>query len=107
MVTADKALSHFHGILFDRSCPPHREGGRGVLISGSLARRRAQSMWAAIYHIANSEGPPSEIPADLHHAAQAFLDACFHRDVTRRANCVELLASEFCNPIAVPPYTAS
>jgi len=77
------------------------------MMTGNPPWPEFQSMWAAIYHIANSEGPPSEIPADLHHAAQAFLDACFHRDVTRRANCVELLASEFCNPIAVPPYTAS
>jgi serine/threonine protein kinase len=66
------------------------------MMTGSPPWPEFQSMWAAIYHIANSEGPPSGIPTDLTAVAQEFLDSCFERAVERRADCAQLLALDFC-----------
>eukprot|EP01010_Urceolus_cornutus_P000718 NODE_1230_length_1019_cov_240.205155_g944_i0.p1 GENE.NODE_1230_length_1019_cov_240.205155_g944_i0~~NODE_1230_length_1019_cov_240.205155_g944_i0.p1 ORF type:complete len:290 (-),score=73.62 NODE_1230_length_1019_cov_240.205155_g944_i0:120-989(-) len=53
------------------------------------------SMWAAIYHIANSVGPPSGIPGDLEPSLRDLIDQCFERDVSKRPSSKELLAHEF------------
>eukprot|EP00667_Euglena_gracilis_P005332 EG_transcript_5366 len=66
------------------------------MMTGSPPWPEFQSMWAAIYHIANSEGPPTGIPEDLTPVTQEFLDCCFERDVERRGDCSQLLAMEFC-----------
>eukprot|EP00995_Heteronema_vittatum_P000048 NODE_10068_length_297_cov_49.903226_g8300_i0.p3 GENE.NODE_10068_length_297_cov_49.903226_g8300_i0~~NODE_10068_length_297_cov_49.903226_g8300_i0.p3 ORF type:complete len:92 (+),score=35.99 NODE_10068_length_297_cov_49.903226_g8300_i0:25-276(+) len=58
-----------------------------------------QSMWAAIYHIANSEGPPAHMPQDLVEPAKSFMDSCFERDVNARASAKDLLAHPFCSEI--------
>eukprot|EP01012_Entosiphon_sulcatum_P030961 TRINITY_DN3856_c0_g1_i1.p1 TRINITY_DN3856_c0_g1~~TRINITY_DN3856_c0_g1_i1.p1 ORF type:complete len:529 (-),score=95.77 TRINITY_DN3856_c0_g1_i1:177-1763(-) len=49
------------------------------------------SMWAAIYHIANSSGPPSGMPPDLPPECKDFLHQCFNRDVSQRPDALALL----------------
>jgi serine/threonine protein kinase len=53
------------------------------------------SMWAAIYHIANSAGPPSGMPSNLGPALQKVLFLCFERDLTKRPSAKELLKLPF------------
>uniref|UniRef100_A0A7S4D2P5 Protein kinase domain-containing protein n=1 Tax=Eutreptiella gymnastica TaxID=73025 RepID=A0A7S4D2P5_9EUGL len=53
------------------------------------------SMWAAIYHIANSDGPPDGIPKDLEPDLQDLLDKCFERNPKKRATAAELLKHPF------------
>eukprot|EP01006_Ploeotia_vitrea_P050313 TRINITY_DN67445_c2_g1_i1.p1 TRINITY_DN67445_c2_g1~~TRINITY_DN67445_c2_g1_i1.p1 ORF type:complete len:515 (+),score=66.54 TRINITY_DN67445_c2_g1_i1:141-1547(+) len=58
-----------------------------------------QSMWAAIYHIANSSGPPSNMPENVPEYTQKFLDSCFERDVEVRGSAEDLLKMPFCAEI--------
>eukprot|EP00667_Euglena_gracilis_P004722 EG_transcript_4750 len=56
------------------------------------------SMWQAIYHIANSTGPPPNIPKDIvdqHPDLRDFLDLCFQRDVQLRPMAADLLHHSF------------
>jgi len=56
------------------------------------------SMWQAIYHIANSTGPPPNIPKDIvdkHPDLRDLLDRCFERDVNLRPSASELLQHTF------------
>ena len=50
------------------------------------------NMWAAVYKIANSTGPPPTIPKDCPPKMTSFLDRCFQRDPKKRASADELLA---------------
>jgi len=53
------------------------------------------SMWAAIYHIANSDGQPDLVPKDLEPDLQDFLDQCFQRNPSRRPTAAQLLGHQF------------
>eukprot|EP00668_Euglena_longa_P019587 GGOE01024366.1.p2 GENE.GGOE01024366.1~~GGOE01024366.1.p2 ORF type:complete len:514 (-),score=129.11 GGOE01024366.1:837-2378(-) len=53
------------------------------------------SMWAAIYHIANSDGPPDLVPKDLDPDLQDFLDQCFRRNASQRPTANQLLQHSF------------
>ncbi|KAJ9473608.1 hypothetical protein DIPPA_22225 [Diplonema papillatum] len=49
------------------------------------------SMWGAVFHIANSTGPPEGIPSDLPEDTKEFLHNCFQRDVDQRFTADQLL----------------
>ena len=73
------------------------------MMTGSPPWPEFQSMWAAIYHIANSEGPPSGMPTDLSPTSQEFMDGCFARDVDSRLTADDLLALPFCMEVPGSP----
>jgi serine/threonine protein kinase len=56
------------------------------------------SMWAAIYHIANTKEKPSQIPEDLDEHAKHFLDQCFERDTNRRPGAKDLIVHKYLIP---------
>uniref|UniRef100_A0A7S1HX39 Protein kinase domain-containing protein n=1 Tax=Eutreptiella gymnastica TaxID=73025 RepID=A0A7S1HX39_9EUGL len=60
------------------------------------------SMWSAIYHIANSTGPPELMPTDLQPDLNEFLLACFERDVKRRPTAQQLMDMQFLQPEDAP-----
>lgn len=61
------------------------------MVTGKPPWPECNSMWAAVYKIANSTGPPSEIPKDLDPVMMDFLECCFERDPAKRASSAELL----------------
>jgi hypothetical protein len=65
------------------------------MITGKPPWPECNSMWAAVYKIANSKGLPSEIPKDLDSQLMSFLEYCFIRDPKQRPTCAELLEHEF------------
>ena len=65
------------------------------MITGKPPWPECNSMWAAVYKIANSKGLPSEIPKDLDPQLMSFLEYCFIRDPKQRPTCAELLEHEF------------
>lgn len=66
------------------------------MLSGKPPWPEFESMWSAIYHIANSSGPPPGVPKDIGPVTKDFLDRCFVRDVRERASAAELLEHPFC-----------
>eukprot|EP00759_Apiculatamorpha_spiralis_P006889 PhF_6_TR14120/c0_g1_i1/m.22565 len=61
------------------------------MLTGKPPWPEFNSMWTAIYHIANSTGLPSEIPKDLPAEVNDFLLKTFERDPTKRPGARELL----------------
>ena len=60
------------------------------MVTGKPAWPECNSMWAAVYKIANSRGLPTEIPKDLDPEMMDFLEKCFERDPNNRPNANEL-----------------
>eukprot|EP00658_Telonema_sp_P-2_P052256 TRINITY_DN4045_c0_g1_i9.p1 TRINITY_DN4045_c0_g1~~TRINITY_DN4045_c0_g1_i9.p1 ORF type:complete len:576 (-),score=121.02 TRINITY_DN4045_c0_g1_i9:120-1847(-) len=52
---------------------------------------RFESVYSAMYHIGNTQGVPSNIPADISDGCREFLMRCFDRDVGKRSSAQELL----------------
>eukprot|EP00658_Telonema_sp_P-2_P060142 TRINITY_DN49145_c0_g1_i2.p1 TRINITY_DN49145_c0_g1~~TRINITY_DN49145_c0_g1_i2.p1 ORF type:complete len:429 (+),score=90.82 TRINITY_DN49145_c0_g1_i2:99-1385(+) len=65
------------------------------MITGKPPWPECNSMWAAVYKIANSKGLPSEIPTNLDPALMEFLELTFERDPTKRVSASELLCHRF------------
>eukprot|EP01062_Namystynia_karyoxenos_P015666 TRINITY_DN15697_c0_g1_i1.p1 TRINITY_DN15697_c0_g1~~TRINITY_DN15697_c0_g1_i1.p1 ORF type:complete len:592 (+),score=180.33 TRINITY_DN15697_c0_g1_i1:77-1852(+) len=61
------------------------------MLTGKAPWPEFSSMWGAVYHIANSSGPPDGVPKDVPASVTAFFDRCFQRDVSKRAEAQELL----------------
>jgi serine/threonine protein kinase len=65
------------------------------MLTGKPPWPEFESMWAAIYHIANSEGPPTNMPEDIDPLCKDFLSNCFIRDVSLRPDAAMLLKHNF------------
>ena len=65
------------------------------MVTGKPPWPECNSMWAAVYKIANSTGLPTEIPKDLDPQLMTFLEYCFERDPAKRPSCGELLQHPF------------
>eukprot|EP00993_Chasmostoma_nieuportense_P000778 NODE_1714_length_1405_cov_15.884977_g1628_i0.p1 GENE.NODE_1714_length_1405_cov_15.884977_g1628_i0~~NODE_1714_length_1405_cov_15.884977_g1628_i0.p1 ORF type:complete len:280 (-),score=56.57 NODE_1714_length_1405_cov_15.884977_g1628_i0:80-919(-) len=63
-----------------------------------------KTIWAAIYHIAQSTDSPTGIPEHLPLPCSDFLDQCFRRDVTCRPSAAELLHHPW---LSVPTTTCA
>jgi hypothetical protein len=61
------------------------------MVTGKPPWPECNSMWAAVYKIANSKGLPTEIPKDLSEDMMDFLEKCFERDPVKRPAAEELL----------------
>ena len=61
------------------------------MITGKPPWPEFSSMWGAVFHIANSVGPPEGIPQDISLELKAFLDGCFQRDVELRYSADQLI----------------
>ena len=61
------------------------------MVTGKPPWPECNSMWAAVYKIANSTGLPTEIPSDLGPEMMDFLEQCFVRDPNKRASADDLL----------------
>ena len=61
------------------------------VVTGKAPWPEMDNMWAAVYKIANSSGPPPTIPKDCPSKMLAFLNRCFERDPRKRASADELL----------------
>eukprot|EP01062_Namystynia_karyoxenos_P000052 TRINITY_DN10011_c0_g2_i4.p1 TRINITY_DN10011_c0_g2~~TRINITY_DN10011_c0_g2_i4.p1 ORF type:complete len:911 (+),score=251.02 TRINITY_DN10011_c0_g2_i4:75-2735(+) len=55
------------------------------------ADKKAVSPWEIMFTIAQAEGGPSNIPADISPKLKAFLGHCFHRDPRKRLSASSLL----------------
>jgi len=71
------------------------------MLTGKPPWPEFNSMWTAIYHIANSTGLPSEIPKDLAPEIMDFLLKTFERDASKRASARELLEHPWLKDIAI------
>lgn len=61
------------------------------MITGRPPWPESDSMWAAVFKIANSTGLPPGIPENLPKEVMEFLAKCFERDPKKRATADELL----------------
>jgi serine/threonine protein kinase len=61
------------------------------MVTGRPPWPESDSMWAAVFKIANSTGLPPGIPKDLSPDMMNFLERCFERDPAKRASAAELL----------------
>jgi serine/threonine protein kinase len=72
------------------------------MVTGKPPWPECNSMWAAVYKIANSKGLPTEIPKDLGEDMMDFLEKTFERDPAKRPSAEELLQhrwiAEFSRP---------
>lgn len=60
------------------------------MLTGSAPWPEFSSMWGAVYHIANSKGPPDAVPQDVPPRLSDFFDKCFQRDVAKRYSAEQL-----------------
>lgn len=67
------------------------------MVTGKPPWPECESMWAAVYKIANSKGLPPNIPKDLPKDMMSFLERCFERTPAKRASIDELLAHTWIN----------
>eukprot|EP00758_Cryptobia_borreli_P016979 Tbor_TRINITY_DN6152_c3_g2::TRINITY_DN6152_c3_g2_i2::g.21460::m.21460 len=65
------------------------------MITGKPPWPECNSIWAAVYKIANSTGLPTEIPKDLDPELMNFLEKTFERDPGKRASASELMKHPF------------
>jgi serine/threonine protein kinase len=61
------------------------------MLTGKPPWPEFNSMWAAVFHIANSTGPPSQLPKDISPELSDFLAQTFERDPARRPSAEQLL----------------
>lgn len=74
------------------------------MLTGKPPWPEFNSMWAAIYHIANCKDKPSGIPEDLDDDTDSFLTQCFERNVELRPSVDMLLLHPF---VASKPLSSS
>jgi serine/threonine protein kinase len=70
------------------------------MITGKPPWPECNSMWAAVYKIANSTGLPTEIPKDLDPQLMSFLQCCFERDPSKRPSAADLLQHPFLSVVS-------
>eukprot|EP01059_Diplonema_ambulator_P011214 TRINITY_DN21172_c1_g2_i2.p1 TRINITY_DN21172_c1_g2~~TRINITY_DN21172_c1_g2_i2.p1 ORF type:complete len:425 (+),score=62.36 TRINITY_DN21172_c1_g2_i2:186-1277(+) len=63
---------------------------------GNQPWQQFDSLWSAVYHIANSTGPPPGMPTECHPLIKQLLLKAFERDVALRASAAELHALAKC-----------
>eukprot|EP00331_Platyophrya_macrostoma_P021053 CAMPEP_0176468890 /NCGR_PEP_ID=MMETSP0127-20121128/39413_1 /TAXON_ID=938130 /ORGANISM="Platyophrya macrostoma, Strain WH" /LENGTH=665 /DNA_ID=CAMNT_0017862647 /DNA_START=178 /DNA_END=2175 /DNA_ORIENTATION=+ len=76
------------------------------MITGKPPWPECNSMWAAVYKIANSNGLPTEIPKDLDPLLMNFLERCFERDPSKRGSAMELMEHPFLKEVQNPTTTS-
>eukprot|EP00667_Euglena_gracilis_P011232 EG_transcript_11470 len=69
------------------------------MLTGKHPWPEFNSMWAAIWHIAQSTEKPPNIPDDLEPDTADFLDQTFRRDTNTRPSAKELLLHPFLIPV--------
>nr|CAJ2466945.1 unnamed protein product [Leishmania braziliensis] len=65
------------------------------MLTGKPPWPECNSMWAAVYKIANSTGLPTEIPADVDPELMDLLQKCFERNPKLRPTAAEMLKHPF------------
>ncbi|EPY28501.1 protein kinase [Strigomonas culicis] len=65
------------------------------MLTGRPPWPECNSMWAAVYKIANSTGLPTEIPKDIDPQLMNLLEKTFERDPRRRPTAAEMLQHPF------------
>lgn len=65
------------------------------MLTGKPPWPECNSMWAAVYKIANSTGLPTEIPSDVDPELMDLLEKCFERNPKLRPTAAELLKHPF------------
>ncbi|CAG9568218.1 putative protein kinase [Leishmania major strain Friedlin] len=65
------------------------------MLTGKPPWPECNSMWAAVYKIANSTGLPTEIPADIDPKLMDLLQKCFERDPKLRPTAAGMLSHPF------------
>ncbi|KAK7196407.1 protein kinase [Novymonas esmeraldas] len=70
------------------------------MLTGKPPWPECNSMWAAVYKIANSTGLPTEIPADIDPELMDLLRRCFERNPKLRPTAAEMLRHPFLAPVA-------
>lgn len=70
------------------------------MLTGKPPWPESNSMWAAVYKIANSTGMPTEIPDNLDPELNDMLLQCFERDPRKRPTAEELLRHPFLAPVS-------
>jgi hypothetical protein len=65
------------------------------MLTGKPPWPECNSMWAAVYKIANSTGLPTEIPPDVDPELMDLLEKCFERNPKLRPTAAELLKHPF------------
>ncbi|CCW69048.1 unnamed protein product [Phytomonas sp. Hart1] len=70
------------------------------MLTGRPPWPECNSMWAAVYKIANSTDLPTEIPRDIDPQLMNLLEKCFERDPQKRPSAEELLQHPFLSDVA-------
>ncbi|CCW65823.1 unnamed protein product [Phytomonas sp. EM1] len=70
------------------------------MLTGRPPWPECNSVWAAVYKIANSTGLPTEIPRDIDPKLMDLLEKCFERDPQKRPSAEELLDHPFLSEVA-------
>ncbi|CAD2222482.1 protein kinase [Angomonas deanei] len=65
------------------------------MLTGRPPWPECNSMWAAVYKIANSTGLPTEIPKDIDPQLMNLLEKCFERDPRKRPTAAQMLEHPF------------
>ncbi|AYU75944.1 protein kinase, putative [Leishmania donovani] len=65
------------------------------MLTGKPPWPECNSMWAAVYKIANSTGLPTEIPADIDPELMDLLQRCFERNPKLRPTAADMLSHPF------------
>ena len=78
------------------------------MLTGKPPWPEFSSMWGAVFHIANSTGPPDNVPSDIPAATKEFLEHCFERDTSLRFSSTQLLKVRVvCTPHAPLSFCSS
>ena len=65
------------------------------MLTGKPPWPEFSTMWGAVFHIANSTGPPDNVPKDIPSDTNEFLNHCFERDTELRYTAQQLLETEW------------
>lgn len=76
------------------------------MLTGKPPWPECNSMWAAVYKIANSTGLPTEIPSDVDPELMDLLERCFERDPRARPTAADLLNHPFLAKVCEGVLTA-